>query len=440
MIRRIISATWFQRPEAGSVPARWSELSVLIGLTCILTLSSCHLQNNDRILSGSAMSSHDGPTVRVRIRRDQVQINLDSDGQLAIGQTIVEGPQDVFWPPVRLRRRMDGFQIVTGTGIHAIGGLSTVRIVTRSGQSIRIDGRSYPGEIWLHGVGEIVEARFDVVNHVPMEQYLPGVLARELYRHWHPATYRAQAIAARSYALSELARRKKIYDVESTTSSQVYGGQTQHKKALDAVRATHGLILTYSGNVLPAYYSSCCGGVGQDASLAFPYGIDVPPLQGRHHGVWCAQSRLFRWGPISRSRLTLARRIAAWGQAQRAPIGELKGLRWITITHWNRVGRPAQFTIVDDQNRSFILGPESFRWACNCETPELPPLSPNQKLHSSDVRVTMGPDAVVFTEGHGHGHGVGMCQHGSEALAQANYTESSILSFFYRGATIEQLY
>ena len=240
--------------------------------------------------------------------------------------------------------------------------------------------------------------------------------------------------------MSELSRRRRIFDVESTTSSQVYGGETQNVKARDAVRATHGVILTYGGTVLPAYYSSCCGGTGQDASLAFPHGIDVPPLQGRYHGAWCDQSRLYRWGPIRMSTVALARRMAAWGQANRDRIGALRGIHRITISGWNRAGRPARFTIVDDQHQSFTLGPESFRRACNHETTDLAVLLPDQRLHSSDVRVVVGPRDVVFTDGHGHGHAVGMCQYGSEGLAQANYTESSILSFFYRGATIERVY
>ncbi|MDP6057450.1 MAG: SpoIID/LytB domain-containing protein [Pirellulaceae bacterium] len=440
MIHRRTFVIGFPSKDGGMMSVRRSEVSMLIGLTCTLTLSSCHLPYDGGTRRRSTMLGLDEPTVRVRIRRGVTVVNLDSTGDLIVGPAITAMPRQAFSPPVQVSRLRNGFQVASPTGSRILGQLPSLRITSTTNQAINVDGQAYPGQVSLHAFGDIASLRFDVVNHVPMEQYLPGVLARELYSHWHPAAFRAQAIAARSYAMTELARRRQTFDVESTTVNQVYGGKTQNVKARDAVRATQGVVLTYGGSVLPAYYSSCCGGIGQDASLAFPNGLDVPPLKGRYHGAWCAQSRLYRWGPIRRPTSMLARRIAAWGQAHRNPIAALRGIHRITISDRNRAGRPAQFTVVDNQQGSYTLGPEVFRRACNHQESELAVLPPDQRLHSSDVRVVVGPRNVVFSNGHGHGHGVGMCQYGSEGLARANYTESSILRFFYRGATIERVY
>jgi len=97
-----------------------------------------------------------------------------------------------------------------------------------------------------------------------------------LFSHWHPTMFLAQAIAARSYAMHKIQiGRRGDFDLEATTASQVYGGWTQNARALEAVDTTRGLVLTYGQEVLPAYYSSCCGGTSQDASLAFPDGDDA---------------------------------------------------------------------------------------------------------------------------------------------------------------------
>ena len=100
--------------------------------------------------------------------------------------------------------------------------------------------------------------RFDVIAELPMERYLPGVLAGELYAGWSFETYCAQAIAARSYAMHERARarlRGRAYDLEASTIDQAYVGEEAPKRARDAVDATRGLILTTAeGRLLRAYY------------------------------------------------------------------------------------------------------------------------------------------------------------------------------------------
>src|SRR5690606_18576940 len=99
-----------------------------------------------------------------------------------------------------------------------------LRIEARRG-ALKLDGAEYPGAFVLHLSQSA--ATFDVVEHVYVEDYLPGVLTRELYPGWADAAYEAQAVAARSYAMHERQRRLAsgdYFDVESTTQDQAYGG------------------------------------------------------------------------------------------------------------------------------------------------------------------------------------------------------------------------
>ncbi|MCH8852202.1 MAG: SpoIID/LytB domain-containing protein, partial [Planctomycetes bacterium] len=147
----------------------------------------------------------------------------------------------------------------------------------------------------------------DLVNVIKLEEYLPSVLQAELYADWHIEAYRAQAVAARTYALYEMRTfgEKRDYDVRATEASQVYRGideQGYSKKALRAVRNTRGIVCTWASplgeRIFSTYYSSACGGMTQDAANCFK-GPSIPPLAG---GVRCSYcnigGRVYRWEPV----------------------------------------------------------------------------------------------------------------------------------------------
>ena len=417
-----------------------SELLLVALLSAGLTMPSC-LAPHSAAPGWPKLPDDAGPTVRVRTAPGIQQLHLDAPVPLVIGSGPSGQTGRRISGPVRVARSRQAF-IVQGSASGPITWREpSIRIAPSSGSHITVEGCTYPGQIWLHRVGPETAGRFDVVNHLPVEWYLPGVLDRELFAHWRPATYQAQAIAARSYVLHQRRRyANRHFDVESTTASQAYGGQTGNRTAQQAGQATRGLILSYRGNILPAFYSSCCGGTGQDAQLAFGAGPDTPPLRGRDHGRWCTSSRFHRWGPIVRPADTLARRIATWGRARHHIVGGLSALVRIRISTHNAAGRPGQFTLTDARERTFVLGAEAFRFACNQELAGGPALAADQRLHSSHVAVKVDGRQVRFVDGRGYGHGVGMCQYGGQAMASAGYSARAILRFYYPGAAIRRVY
>lgn len=99
-----------------------------------------------------------------------------------------------------------------------------------------------------------------VVNTVPLENYVAGVVPNESPASWPPAALEAQAVAARSYALFHYTSSAQ-WDICDSTSCQVYGGESSQQSSTDAATAaTKGQVLTYGGGVILAMYSASNGG------------------------------------------------------------------------------------------------------------------------------------------------------------------------------------
>jgi len=135
------------------------------------------------------------------------------------------------------------------------------------------------------------------VNEVPLDRYLRGVVPREIPKGWHEAAYRAQAVAARSYALATL-KPGRDYDLLPDTRSQVYGGIAAERPQTNlAVGATAGQVLTYGGQTIVAFYFSSSGGRTSSIHDAWPKARSVPWLQSvadpydylSPHHVWPTQ-------------------------------------------------------------------------------------------------------------------------------------------------------
>jgi stage II sporulation protein D len=123
---------------------------------------------------------------------------------------------------------------------------------------------------WYRGYFKLVNsgAGLTVVNDIPIEEYLQGVVPSEMPSSWEHEAHKAQAIAARSYALANLGKRAKHgYDLNDTPEDQAYGGATaETRQTNDAVTETEGIVLIHSGKIIPAYYSASAGGHTKDAS------------------------------------------------------------------------------------------------------------------------------------------------------------------------------
>lgn len=290
--------------------------------------------------------------------------------------------------------------------------------------------RRYEGVIRCVADHDQPQLNFDVINVVPMEQYIPGVLAGELYEGWHNAAFQAQAVAARSFALSRCQQRaSKIWDVTDTASSQMYIGVPSWDQAKDTAASTHGEIITWNGAVVPGYFSSCCGGRAATATDAVgPNPINaVPPLAGHPNPSYCTEAPRYRWtGTWSVS--SVSRAIRSWGRrAGRkdcAAIGEVLSLTPVTP---NLHGRPTEIEVKG-------AGGTSARIRCV----DLPGVFWEAKLASlsSGWVGATAKDGTLQMNGRGFGHGVGLCQYGAEAMAASAIPYRRIIEFYYPQGTL----
>lgn len=396
------------------------------------------------------------PTVRVRVRTWRAgdePTTAGSEGQwLRLTFDDRTGRGVALRAPVAIARQDGRWSIIDGAGgaprVYEAPAIiaSTLnaedRTIALNGRSDGASGvRRFGGELNFVALPEREPRAFDVVNHLPMEQYLPGVLARELFPHWAAATFAAQAVAARSFAAHEHLHfeSRRHYDVTDTVSSQAYVGDVDLAVAHQAVAHTGGQVLAYDDVLVPGYYCSCCGGTSAPATEAIgPNPVNaLPPLNGRSDPDACTDAPLYRWR-IERPLDLLSRRMAAYGQFARIPaLADLTRLRSISMERSTAGGRPLTYRVTGDGAAALVLDAQRLRSAANFYNRDLP--QPEQMLWSSFIEVSVHDDVVVI-DGRGHGHGVGLCQYGAESLARSGSGYLDILRRYYPGAMVVQAY
>jgi stage II sporulation protein D len=183
-----------------------------------------------------------------------------------------------------------GKRLDAGRDYEAHRSAARVRLRSASGRPLADCGRKLraagAGRIAIAGIGtyrgalEVVPtASLNTVNAVPVDQYVKGVIANESPASWPQAALRAQAVAARSYALTVQVSGNG-FDLYDDTSSQVYEGIASETAATNqAAEATRGQVLTYGGEIAETYFSACSGGHTESVQNVF-FGAPVPYLVG----------------------------------------------------------------------------------------------------------------------------------------------------------------
>lgn len=287
-----------------------------------------------------------------------------------------------------------------------------IRVEAQNTAAVFVNGRRYRGTISLVAVGE---TKITAINTLELEEYLKGVVSREISDRWPLEAIKAQAIVARTYTLYIQEQKKyPLYDLTSDVSSQVYGGQTSEKyRTSIAVERTKGLVLFYGQEILPAYYHAACGGWTENVSELWRQ--DLPPLQGVAC-AFCRRSPHAFWKRNLRLK-DIQDKLNARGYT----LGLIKE---IAVVERNKSQRIRKLKITTRDGKEAFISGKDFR---NYVGPNL--------IKSNDYAIEMKGYYVDFI-GKGWGHGVGLCQWGANFMARDGFKSEEILTHYYPGADI----
>lgn len=354
-------------------------------------------------------------TVRVAIMKERTGILVTSNGA---GITVARPGDDekesqVYKDPVSVKKLGSGY--VVNQTFYLAG--PTISLTPSKG-GLAVAGRRYNGSLLLTDSGA---GRFHVVNLVDIEDYVAGVIEKEMSPTWHIEALKAQAVASRSYALyQKKLTADKSYDLESTTASQVYGGASGSPRSLEAVEATRGELALYDGDVAVTYFHAIAGGRTEHLPNVWP-GDEKPYLVSRpaHHEE---EAPSYNWRHSVTGR-QMGRKLTAAGYRA----GEVTSVR---IDGYTPAGRAVSVTVTHaGPGGSVTLSGSEFRRALGY-----------RKLRSTRFVTTRDTAQKSFIfAGTGYGHGVGMSQWSARGMAERGSGYKEILTHFYPGVEVAKI-
>jgi stage II sporulation protein D len=270
------------------------------------------------------------------------------------------------------------------------------------------DGYIFINDAWYRGRVLVVPSggKVTAVNWVDLEEYLYSVLGAEMPASWPQEALKAQAVAARSYALHRRDRSlTDSYDVGTTTAYQVYKGlASEAPSTIAAVDATRGQVLTHGGRVIEAVFHSSSGGHTENVEdiwqQPLPYLRSVPDFD--------QDAPVFRWSETF---------TASQFQQRVTGIGRLQAVATERVTPRGRV---SSIRLQGSQDTRTLTGTQ-LRQALG--------------LRSTLFSISIQGDTIRI-DGRGFGHGIGMSQWGARGLALQGYNYSQILSHYYQGTVL----
>ncbi|HEV8643463.1 MAG TPA: SpoIID/LytB domain-containing protein [Methylomirabilota bacterium] len=309
------------------------------------------------------------------------------------------------------RWRADVVRAVWAGSAIEIAGQRAAAVRLRSERPMRLGGREYGPVVDLMTNGEGIA----VVNELPLEEYLAGVVRAELGEAWPLEALRAQAIVARTYAAyRRIISAGRPYHITASTAHQQYAGRVPPSSPIwGAVRETAGQVLRWEGELFPAFYHTESGGYTEDPRTVFA-ARNMPALKP----VVCqfsAGSPHFYW--------TLDLRLAQLSELLRRHGTDVGTVRAIEVTERTPSLRATLVSVRGTHGVVRLRG-NDFRRIVGYDT-----------LKSTLFAVAVDRELARFT-GRGYGHGVGLCQWGAKGMAEQGYPARKILEFYYPGATL----
>lgn len=338
--------------------------------------------------------------------------------------------------------------------------------------TINVEGNNYRGAVTAK---RLSNSDMTIINKLPLEEYLYGVVPAEMPATWPLEALKAQAVSARVFTLSNLNKYQQFdFNLCSTTNSQVYKGYGgEHPNTNRAVDETRSVLVTYQGNLIETFYHSNSGGYTESSenvwSTALPYarGVKDDFSLNELHSTW----------EVSFTKEDIKKQLAS----NNIFIGDIVDMKIASVSENGRVlslviyGTTGQETLEKQRSRT-VLGLKSNYFSINGNGFEkesnvaainssgiifdnitlknkkivtasgVYDVEDTNNIYISNGREIQGiqDTPVVRTSsdnfvvlGRGYGHGIGMSQYGAKKMSELGYTFEEILQHYYTGVKVE---
>ncbi len=405
--------------------------------------------------------------VRIGLAQGQKSIELRSSADFTLkkanGQNIGTGHGGRFYlataqsdrtinfrhnvePPLSTAMIYDGLIIdpVTDEATTTIYGLEKAKGEYWSKE----EDRTYRGKIEIR----VTKSGLSIVNIANLEEYLYGVVPSEMPSSWPKEALKAQAVAARSEAVSKLGRHQgEGFDLCDEVHCQAYRGVSQENERVNGlVDETQGQIMTSGGKPVDALYSSSCGGHTQDnifgAREEVSYIKGSPDYESPEKSFPLSPYALDQWlrfpdqgilcnlpGVLPRGQFRWVRTYNAEEMNRMAnKLGDIGDVKEIMVLKREKSGHISSLKITGTKSSLTLDKELVIRKAFG---------NLRSSLFKLEIKKTKEglPEEFIFFGG-GWGHGVGMCQSGTYGLAKNGKSFSEILDRYFKGVRLDKLY
>ncbi|WHX91162.1 SpoIID/LytB domain-containing protein [Peribacillus simplex] len=406
--------------------------------------------------SHEATAAEENTSMEVKLKnylgnRTSVKIKATGDYRTSGGEIFIKAGEN-------LTLKVESGKLAVYKGFKKMGSYASFKVMPgKPDASLFINGRPYLGSFSFTAEDGYIRP----INHVYMEDYLKGVVPLEMPALWHAEALKAQAIAARTYAL-----RHQSTIIDDTVSYQVYGGAAGHYRTNSAIEQTKGMVIKHDGEIIEAFFSSSNGGMTESNSnvwssgnsLAYlsikedPYDsktnweimldkqqIDLSKMDLSKPEEW--------WASVEEKDKTVVPKLKVWLKNNGYANKDIKitDIPLLTFTDEKTGGRVTKGSI---QLNFYVRGLVDDRGKLLQQTVKL------TNAAASKIRGMVGQEVMksylvdhsstdpskISIEGSGYGHGVGLSQFGAKNRAEAGQSYQEILGFYYPDTTIEKEY
>ncbi|MGE5678837.1 MAG: SpoIID/LytB domain-containing protein [Pseudomonadota bacterium] len=367
------------------------------------------------------------------------------------------------------RKRLHIIDNATGQMVLAVNSEEKVKASPKTAKGasgiFQYKGKQYRGSITMQS---LEESDITVVNELPFDEYLYSVVPSEMPCAWPMEALKAQAVAARNYAMATRGKHNAYgFDLCSGEHCQAYKGiEQENANTTAAVAATKGKIITYNGELITAFFHSTSGGHTEDSEniwgtrTDYIRGVDDKYSYGSPYDNWT----------LEMDRATLKDKLTQAG----IDLGDITGVNILEVSSFGRVLSlevvgSKETKVFEREKIRNILGTTTLRsiWykvttdadifvrgsmLANAEQDRASGLYVVTSAGKSKVgstartisargmygsRAYKAVPSVYTFQGKGFGHGLGMSQYGAKGMAEAGNNYEEILEHYYQGAVVQ---